>query len=86
LNNDQLPEQVIGLAMKVHRAPGAGFVDRLCQIQARTFHGRWEAPILKDRINKIYMINRITPNSCPAFSEVTLSFCTAHGKPIGEIL
>jgi GxxExxY protein len=27
LNNDQLPEQVIGLAMKVHRALGAGFVE-----------------------------------------------------------
>jgi GxxExxY protein len=27
LNKDQLPEQVIGLAMKVHRALGAGFVE-----------------------------------------------------------
>jgi GxxExxY protein len=27
LNKDQLPEQVIGLAMKVHRTLGAGFVE-----------------------------------------------------------
>jgi GxxExxY protein len=27
LNKDQLPEYVIGLAMKVHRALGAGFVE-----------------------------------------------------------
>jgi hypothetical protein len=45
-----------------------------------------KAPILKDRINKISMINRISPNSCHAFSQTTLSLCRAYGTPIGEIL
>jgi hypothetical protein len=40
----------------------------------------------KDRINKIYMINRITRHVCHALPEITLSLRGACGTSIGEIL